>query len=129
MDRLKKYNLTLNPNKCEYIKTKIDFLGLEISFNQIKPSIDRIKAVTDIPYPTTIKEIESFMGFASYFRQFIDNFSKHAKSLHSLQKKSVKFEFTEQHKEDFSPLDEGTQVKRLIKVLQKKLLKTCIICK
>ena len=42
---------------------------------------DKIKAVTEWPRPTTVTEVRSFLGFVSYYRRFIPNFSKVAKPL------------------------------------------------
>ena len=45
---------------------------------------DKITGVTEWPHPTTVTEVRSFMGFVSYYRGFIPNFSKVAKSLNQL---------------------------------------------
>ena len=45
---------------------------------------DKIKAVTEWPRPTTVTEERSFLGFVSYYRWFIPNFSKVAKPLNIL---------------------------------------------
>ena len=44
----------------------------------------KIEAVTEWPRPTTVTEVRSFLGFVSYYRRFIPNFSKVAKPLHIL---------------------------------------------
>ena len=44
---------------------------------------DKIKAVTEWPRPTTVTEVRSFLGFVSYYRRFILNFSKVAKPLNT----------------------------------------------
>ena len=45
---------------------------------------DKIKAVTEWPRPTTVTEVRSFLGFVSYYRRFIPNFSKVDKPLNIL---------------------------------------------
>ena len=45
---------------------------------------DKIAAVTEWPQPTTVTEVRSFLGFVSYYRRFIPNFSKVAKPLNQL---------------------------------------------
>ena len=46
--------------------------------------LHRLKAVTEWPQPTTVTEVRSFLGFVSYYRRFIPNFSKVAKPLNKL---------------------------------------------
>ena len=45
---------------------------------------EKIKAVTEWPQPTTVTEVRSFLGFVSYYRRFVPNFSKVAKPLSKL---------------------------------------------
>jgi len=48
---------------------------------------DKVKAVNEWKMPTKIKEVESFLGFANFYRQFIKNFSYIAKPLNELKGK------------------------------------------
>nr|GEX74909.1 reverse transcriptase domain-containing protein [Tanacetum cinerariifolium] len=51
----------------------------------------KIKAVNNYASPTTPTEIRQFLGLAGYYRRFIDNFSKIAKSLTELTQKNKKY--------------------------------------
>ena len=54
---------------------------------------DKVKAVKEWKTPTKIKEVESFLGFANFYRQFIKNFSHMAKPFNELKgKKDRKWE-------------------------------------
>ena len=55
-----------------------------ISEQGVSTDPDKIKAVTEWPQPTTVTEVRSFLGFVSYYRRFILNFSKVAKPLNKL---------------------------------------------
>ena len=48
---------------------------------------DKVKAVKKWSTPTKIKEVESFLGFANFYQQFIKNFSYIARSLNKLKGK------------------------------------------
>ena len=84
LSRLKKNGLKLRPEKCNFFQKKIKFLGHEISSSGIATDPDKIKAVVEWPTPTNVKDLRSFLGFASYYRKFVKNFSKLAGPLHDL---------------------------------------------
>ena len=74
---------------------------------------DKIQAVTEWPRPTTVTEVRSFLGFVSYYRRFIPNFSKVAKPLNTLlqnlegasnQKKKFKVNWGPEQQEAFETL-------------------------
>jgi len=48
---------------------------------------DKVKAVKEWKTPTKIKEVESFLGFANFYRRFIRNFSHTARPLNKLKGK------------------------------------------
>jgi hypothetical protein len=56
--------------------------------------------------PTSIHQICSFLGLASYYRRFIPNFSRIAKLMTELLKKGVKFVWSEKYKKTFHALQE-----------------------
>jgi len=69
-----------------------------ISENGISPDPSKLTAIKEFPIPRKVKDIQSFIGLAGYYRKFIADFSKIAKPLTRLTKKSEKFEWTaEQH--------------------------------
>ncbi|GFX78812.1 retrovirus-related Pol polyprotein from transposon 17.6 [Trichonephila clavipes] len=83
----KKYGLEIKFKKCQFLKKKIEFLGHIVESGTIKPSPSKILAVRNFPEPTTIKQVQSFLGLTGYFRKYIKDFSKIAKPLRDLTKK------------------------------------------
>ena len=63
------------------LKNKINYLGHVVGQEGVSTDPDKIKAVTEWPGPTTVTEVRSFLGFVSYYRRFIPNFSKVANPL------------------------------------------------
>ena len=59
-------------------------MGHVVSNEGVSTDPDKIKSVTEWPQPTTVTEVRSFLGFVSYYRRFIPNFSKVAKPLSKL---------------------------------------------
>lgn len=75
----------------------VDFLGFVITPNGVKMDQKKLAAVRDWPAPTTVKEVQSFLGFGNFYRRFISSFGKMARLLHDLTKKDVPFAWTEVH--------------------------------
>ena len=67
--------------------TGIPILGVVAGKRQVQMEQDKIKAVKEWKMPTKIKEVESFLGFANFYRRFIQNFSHMAKLLNELKEK------------------------------------------
>jgi len=66
---------------------------------------DKVKAVKEWKTPTKIKEVESFLGFANFYRWFIKNFSHIAKLLNELKDKK-EWKWGEEQQEAFEELKE-----------------------
>ena len=65
-ERLRKFQLTLNPAKCTFGATSGKLLGFVVSKKRIKIDPDKVRAIQDLPPPRTTKEVRSFMGRLNY---------------------------------------------------------------
>ena len=83
-NKLKAAGLKLKPSKCDLFKQQINYLGHVVSNEGVSTDPEKIKPLTEWPQPTTVTEGRSFLGFVSYYRRFIPNFSKVAKPLKKL---------------------------------------------
>ncbi|GFW40241.1 retrovirus-related Pol polyprotein from transposon opus [Trichonephila clavipes] len=90
----KKYGLEIKFKKCQFLKKKIEFLGHIVESGTIKPSPTKTLAVRKFPEPTTIKQVQSFLGLTGYFRKYIKDYSKIAKPLSDLTRKENLFVFS-----------------------------------
>ena len=64
------YKLTLNWKKCEFLRSKVNFLGYIVDNDMIRPSIEKTKAVENYPEPKNVKAVQSFLGLTGFFRKF-----------------------------------------------------------
>lgn len=102
--RLKEANLVLQPDKCEFLKKEINYLGHIINEEGIKPDPKKIEAVKKMPIPKNPKNIKQFLGLVGYYRRFIRNFAMIAKPLTNLLKKDQPFNWTEETQQAFENL-------------------------
>ena len=86
INRLREHMLKVKMNKCEIAKLKVKFLGQEVSEGLIRPSMDRILALFDYQRPTTLKQLQSFLGLAGHYRKYITMFAEKAHPLYELLK-------------------------------------------
>ena len=88
-----KHNLCFKRSKCDFNIEEIPILGMVIGKGQIQMEQEKIKAVKEWKTPIKVKDMESFLGFANFYRRFIQNFSHIAKLLNELKgKKEWKWE-------------------------------------
>ncbi|GJS93881.1 putative reverse transcriptase domain-containing protein [Tanacetum coccineum] len=89
LELLKKEKLYAKFSKCEFWLREVQFLGHVINGNGIHVDPSKIEAVKNWKAPRTPTEVRSFLGLAGYYRRFIKNFSKIAKSLTILTQKTL----------------------------------------
>lgn len=89
LQRLQHHDLYLKPEKCQFERDSIEFLGLVVSHNNMSMDPVKVAGVADWPTPRNLKEVQSFIGFANFYRRFIADFSSIARPLFDLTKKTV----------------------------------------
>jgi len=95
LTRLREHQLYAKFSKCEFWLKKVPFLGHILSEEGIVVDPSKVQEVMDWKAPTSVSEIQSFLGLAGYYRRFIPDFSKIAKPITSLLQKDHKFVWTE----------------------------------
>jgi len=103
-DRMRIANLKFKHSKCHLLQTKVSFLGHIVSGEGVSTDPGKIQAVKEWPVPQDVKEVRSFLGMASYYRQFVPFFAAVASPLHTLSTKNQRFNWTPEYDESFEQL-------------------------
>ena len=82
--KLEKVGLKLKPSKCELFQRQLAYLGHVISAKGIATGEGKIEVIKNLPTPTTVMEVQSFLGFMGYYCRFIPKFVQVAQPLHKL---------------------------------------------
>jgi len=106
LKKLLENNLYVKLEKCEFDVSETAFLGYILSKDGLKVDPNKIKAILDWPVPTTVKEVQSFIGLCNYYRIFIKDFAKIARPLHKLTRKNVSFNWGPDQQKAFDKLKE-----------------------
>ncbi|GJU43979.1 putative reverse transcriptase domain-containing protein [Tanacetum coccineum] len=104
LELLKKEKLYAKFSKCDFWIRIVQFLGHLIDSQGLHVDPAKIEAVKNWTSPTTPTEIRQFLGLAGYYRRFIKDFSKIAKSLTELTQKNKKYIWGEDQETAFQLL-------------------------
>jgi hypothetical protein len=104
LQRLSDHHLYAKFSKCEFWLNTVKFLGHTISRDGISVDPSKVQEVLDWKPPTSVHQIRSFLGLASYYHCFILDFSRIAKPITELLKKGVKFSWDQKCEDAFHTL-------------------------
>ncbi len=95
-----------HPKKCEFVITSVVYLGHKILPNGIKPHQTKVIAILEMPNPTDVHILRSFIGLCNYYRIYVQDFSTIAHPLYALLKNDVVWTWNEEAQEAFNTLKE-----------------------
>jgi RNase H-like domain found in reverse transcriptase/Reverse transcriptase (RNA-dependent DNA polymerase)/Integrase zinc binding domain/Chromo (CHRromatin Organisation MOdifier) domain/Retroviral aspartyl protease len=101
---LRQHQLFAKLEKCSFDTSYVEFLGYCISSEGVSMDSSKIKTVVDWASPSSVKEVQRFLGFANFYRRFIKNYSAVVSPLTNLTKKNIKFVWTPTCETAFSQL-------------------------
>jgi hypothetical protein len=107
LKRLRENDLFCKPEKCKFFQEKIEYLGHLISKGRIEMDNVKIQAILDWPAPRKIKDIQKFLGFANFYRRFIENFSGIVKPMTQLLRKDTRWQWGEEQQKAFDNIKEA----------------------
>lgn len=104
IDRFKEVGLTFAAKKCHLLYKELCIYGFVISKDGIKVNPKHTKRITEWQTPSTVTEVQLFLGMMNYYRRFIKNFSKVAKPLTDLTKQDIGYQWGTEQEEAFQAL-------------------------
>ena len=87
LSKLRAHGLYAKPEKCEFDRTSVEFLGYVISSDGLTMDKKKVAMVQEWEVPTRVKDVQSFLGFTNFYRRFIQGFSTLAQPLIALTHK------------------------------------------
>ena len=102
LKRLKKIDLQVDVEKCEFFKKKVIFLSVLLSIDDFRMNSKNVEVIINWERFINLKKVQIFVNFVKFYRRFIRNFSKKIEILTRMTKKLVRFEWTAKIEEVFN---------------------------
>jgi len=102
--RLEENDLYVKPEKCTWKVQKVNFLGVVMSQGKIEMEEDKVAEVLNWPTPKMVRDIRKFLGLANYYKQFVKDFTKLARPLNNLMRKTEKWNWEQTNRQRLNSL-------------------------
>ena len=86
-ERLAAHGIIVNPNKCVFGVSELDFLGHHIDKHGITPLPEKVQAVRDFPQPQSQRQLRQFIGLVNFYHRFLPHCAQLMQPLHALLSK------------------------------------------
>lgn len=97
LHRFKENGVTVNPEKCQFRQTKLEFLAYNLSQEGITPITEKMSAITDYKQPENLTELRQFMGMANQLGKFTPNLPQASAPLRELLSTKNQWLWTTEH--------------------------------
>jgi len=102
--RLRGNGLFARADKCEFHVTSCEYLGYMLSPDGLTMASYKVQIIQDWPEPRKVKDVQSFLGFANFYRRFIYGYSRITVPLTRLTRKGIPWHFTDECRLAFETL-------------------------
>ena len=94
LERLNRYNLTVNRKKCSFFQKEVTYCGFRIDKEGLHKVPEKVNAVLEAPQPRNVTQLRAFLGMVNYYHRFLPNLSHKLAPLHRLLQKNIKWAWT-----------------------------------
>ena len=84
LTRLEAAGLRLKKEKCSFCESQVTYLGHIISAEGLKPSPNKLRAVSELPVPSKVTELKTFLGLVNYYAKFLPDLANRLAPLYKL---------------------------------------------
>jgi hypothetical protein len=105
--RLREHKLFLRPEKCEFEKSSIEYLGVIISHDHVEMDLVKVAGIANWPTPESKKDVQQFLGFTNFYQRFIKGFSDNAQPLFDLTGKGRSWVWTKSEGTPFQAIKDA----------------------
>jgi transposase InsO family protein len=102
--RLMNAGFQVNPSKCSWFASKVQYLGFEISRNGIQPQKDKIQGILNLATPRNQKDVRRFVGLVNFYRDLYPRRAEILAPLTTLCGKNTKFAWKQEHEQAFQEM-------------------------
>ena len=104
---LREAGFKMRAEKCDFMRTETKYLGRVVSAEGIKPDPAAVSKIQEWMPPRNREELQSFFGFANYYRDFIPFHAAKVQPMQELLKKNQHFYWKERHQEAFDAVKQA----------------------
>ena len=104
LEILNEVGAMVNKSKCLFFANEIEYIGLLTHKNGIRVNPRKIDPIINMPQPTNVKQLQSFLGVVNYYSKFIPNMADIAKHLYKLIEKNAIWEWKNECDDSFQVL-------------------------
>ena len=104
---VRKHNLHAKLDKCTFHTDTIEYLGFIVSPSGLSMDTAKTQVIRDWPPPRNVKDVQSFLGFANFYRRFIANYSDIVTPMNRLTRKDTPFVWSPECQAAFEALKDA----------------------
>lgn len=101
LTRLEEAGMRLKQEKCAFLLDSVEYLGHNISAEGLRPTQEKVCAITGAPPPENISQLRAFLGLINYYGKFLPQLSNTLAPLYRLLEKQTKWSWGSAEEETF----------------------------
>ncbi|XP_055911526.1 uncharacterized protein K02A2.6-like [Eupeodes corollae] len=104
LQRAREIGLKFNKEKSKICLNEVKFIGYIFNQHGVRPDDSKVKAICEMSRPTSVSELQRFLGMVTYLGSFVKDLSVQNINLRQLLKKEVAWHWTDAHEKEFNML-------------------------
>lgn len=104
LERAEQIGLKFNKEKSKMCMSEVKYLGYIFSKDGVSVDPSKVESICKMPSPTTVTELQRFLGMVNFLGPFIQNLSKETTHIRQLLNKNTAWLWTDIHENEFNNL-------------------------